>query len=257
MLILISPAKKLDFENTASIDNYTNPLFLDDTQYLINVLRKKSVSDVAKLMKLSDKLAKLNVARYASFNLPFSLQNAKQAIFAFKGDVYATMQASTFTNEQINFAQTHLAILSGLYGLLRPLDLMQPYRLEMGTRLATESGKNLYEFWDVRITQAINEALTKTESRILINLASDEYFKSVKKDHLDADIITPQFKDLKDGQYKVVGILAKRARGLMSRYIIENEITNEHDIKKFDWQGYQYRDDLSTEKEWVFTRDTA
>lgn len=260
MLILISPAKKLDFETAAPTQHTSDCAFLDDAEKLIAVLKNKSTEEIAKLMHLSDNLAKLNVQRYQDFSLPMTEQNAKQAVFAFKGDVYAAMQADTFTDEQIHFAQTHLRILSGLYGLLRPLDMMQPYRLEMGTKLATDAGKDLYDFWDKRITHAVNDALAKSGSNTLVNLASQEYFKSVKVQEVQGNIITPQFKELKEDKqgnktYKIVGILAKRARGLMSRYIIENGITDASKLKNFDWQGYAYREDLSQNSEWVFTRD--
>lgn len=260
MLILISPAKKLDFDNNAPTTQMSQCGFLNEANELIDILKEKSQEDIAKLMHLSDNLASLNVKRYQEFNLPITEQNGKQALFAFKGDVYASMQADTFTNEQIDFAQQHLRILSGLYGLLKPLDLMQAYRLEMGTKLANEAGKDLYAFWGNRITDAINIAIDNSGSDALINLASTEYFKSVKTAHINGKIITPHFKSLKtdkngDTQYKVVGILAKRARGLMSRYIIENNILQADKIKEFDWQGYRYQEELSTGNDWVFTQD--
>lgn len=262
MLILISPAKKLDYDTPAPIDSFTQPGHLESAGKLIDVLKEKSQADIAALMHLSDKLAKLNVDRYQSYSMPFTEQNAKQALFAFKGDVYAAMQADTLNAEQINFAQNHLRILSGLYGLLKPLDLMQPYRLEMGTGLQTDAGKNLYEFWDMEITDAVNAALANAGSNTLVNLASQEYFKSVKTDKINGTIITPQFKELKTDKngkpvYKIVGILAKRARGLMSRYIIENGLTDAAKLKAFDWQGYAYNEEQSKDNEWVFTRDAA
>lgn len=262
MLTLISPAKKLDYDTPAPTDAFTQPSHLDSAGKLIDVLKAKSQDDIANLMHLSDKLAKLNVDRYQTFSTPFTEQNAKQALFAFKGDVYAAMQADTLNDTQINFAQDHLRILSGLYGLLKPLDLMQPYRLEMGTALKTDAGKNLYDFWDMEITDAVNAALDNAGSDTLINLASQEYFKSVKTTKVNGTIITPQFKELKTDKnghpvYKVVGIFAKRARGLMSRYIIENALTNAKALKQFDWQGYGYNEALSKNNEWVFTRDSA
>lgn len=262
MLILISPAKKLDYDTPAPTDTFTQPEHLARAGKLIAVLQGKSQADIAKLMHLSDKLAALNVKRYQAYSTPFTEQNAKQALFAFKGDVYAAMQADTFDDVQIQFAQDHLRILSGLYGLLKPLDLMQPYRLEMGTRLKTDTGNNLYDFWDMAITDAVNTALANTGSDTLVNLASQEYFKSVKTAKVNGTIITPQFKELKTDKndepvYKIVGILAKRARGLMSRYIIENGLTDAAKLKDFDWEGYGFRDDMSKGNTWVFTRDAA
>ena len=254
MLILISPAKKLDFDTAPITERYTQCEFLDDAQELIDTVKQLSKGDIAKLMHLSDKLAELNVARYQQWSQPFSPKNAKPALLAFKGDVYAGMNADTFTQANLDFAQQHLRMLSGLYGLLRPLDLMQAYRLEMGTRLSNPRGKNLYEFWGEQITTAVNHALSQSGSDSLINLASNEYFKSVKTQQLDGQLITPQFKEYKDGAYKMIGVYAKRARGLMSRYIIENEIIKAQDIKTFNWEGYSYNSKLSGDANWVFTR---
>lgn len=254
MLILISPAKKLDFETAPITDRHTQCDFLDDAKVLIDTVKQLSQAEIAKLMHLSDNLAELNVQRYQDWSLPFNPQNAKAALLAFKGDVYAGMNADTFTETNLDFAQQHLRMLSGLYGLLRPLDLMQPYRLEMGTRLSNPKGKNLYEFWGEQITDAVNEALAQSGSDSLINLASNEYFKSVKTKQLNGQLITPQFKEYKDGDYKMIGIYAKRARGLMSRYIIENELIDAQGIKSFDWEGYHYNKALSNDASWVFTR---
>lgn len=254
MLILISPAKKLDFETAPITDRHTQCAFLDDAQELINTVKQLSQTEIAKLMHLSDNLAELNVQRYQDWSLPFNPQNAKAALLAFKGDVYAGMNADTFTEANLSFAQQHLRMLSGLYGLLRPLDLMQPYRLEMGTRLSNPKGKNLYEFWGEKITDAVNQAVSESGSDMLLNLASNEYFKSVKTKQLNGQLITPQFKEYKDGDYKVIGIYAKRARGLMSRYIIENELIDAQGIKAFDWEGYSYNKALSDDANWVFTR---
>lgn len=256
MLILISPAKKLDFETAPITERYTQPEFLDDAQELIDVAKGYSVEDLAKLMHLSDKLAQLNVDRYQSWSRPFKPQNAKPALLAFKGDVYAGMNADTFTETNLDFAQSHLRMLSGLYGLLRPLDLMQPYRLEMGTRMENPRGKNLYEFWGMQITEAVNQALSESGGEAIINLASTEYFKSVKPKSLNGTLITPQFKEEKDGNFKMIGIFAKRARGLMSRYIIENELIDPEAIKAFDWEGYCYNSELSSGSNWVFTRSS-
>lgn len=254
MLIVISPAKKLDFENPAQTDTFTQPELLSDAQSLIKQIKALSEDDIAQLMHLSPALAQLNHERYQTFSTPFNLQNAKQALLAFKGDVYAGMNADTFNKAELTFAQTHLRILSGLYGLLKPLDLMQPYRLEMGTKFATENANNLYEFWGSRITNAVNAALAQSGSETLINLASQEYFKSVQVEHINGQIITPHFKEERDGTLKVIGIYAKRARGLMSRYIIENRITNVKNIQSFTWEGYTFNAAASNHNDWVFSR---
>jgi len=254
MLILISPAKKLDFDTDSITEQFTYPEFLSESQELIDILRGYSSSDISKLMKLSNNLADLNMQRYQEWSQPFHPQNAKASILAFKGDVYAGINADTFTEDNLNFAQQHLRILSGLYGLLKPLDLMQPYRLEMGTRLKNGRGSNLYEFWGEIITQAINDALLSSGTDTIINLASNEYFKSVKPKLLNGHLITPQFKEEKENEFKMIGIYAKRARGLMSRYIIENEITDVAQIKSFNWENYQFNPEQSSEKYWTFTR---
>jgi cytoplasmic iron level regulating protein YaaA (DUF328/UPF0246 family) len=200
-------------------------------------------------------LGALNYDRFARWKTPFKQNNAKQALFAFQGDVYTGMQAETFSADDIRFAQQHLRILSGLYGLLRPLDLMQAYRLEMGTSFANSQGKNLYEFWDKTITLALNKQLKAINSSVVINLASQEYFSSVKPDLLKADIITPVFKDKKNGQYKIISFFAKKARGMMSAYIIKNRILTPEAIRKFDVAGYKFNKAMSCERDWVFTRE--
>ena len=210
MLMLISPAKKLDFETPANTKLETNGGFLDDAELLIEELRELSEKDLAKLMKLSDALAELNVKRYKDFALPFTVENAKQALYAFRGDVYTGIDADTLTDKDLKFAQKHLRILSGLYGLLDPLDLVQAYRLEMGTKFKNSRGKDLYEFWGTKITDKINSDIKKNKDKVLLNLASNEYFKSVKKKDIDADIINPVFKDEKNGQYKIISFFAKK-----------------------------------------------
>ena len=260
MLLLISPAKKLDFDSLAQTEIHTTPDFLEQSQQLINTLLPYSPEALAKLMNISEKLSELNHQRYQDWQLPFTEQNAKQAISTFKGDVYTGMNIESFSDSQLEFAQQHLRILSGLYGLLRPLDLMQPYRLEMGTRLENIHGKNLYEFWGDSITLAINKQLQLTNSQYLINLASNEYFKSVKVKQIDSTIITPFFKELREdktkGQhYKVISLLAKRARGMMSAYILKNKLNEIEDIKLFNEAGYRYNKELSTKNNWVFSRD--
>lgn len=254
MLIVVSPAKTLDYETPPKTKISTIPDFLDDSQELVNRLRKFSSLDIAELMKVSKKIADLNFDRYEAWNKKFTEKNAKQAVLAFKGDVYTGLDAESFSAADFKFAQKHLRILSGLYGLLRPLDLMQPYRLEMGTKLETDRGKNLYEFWGSTITEGLNKQLKKTKSEHLINLASNEYFRSVKPKELDAEIITPEFKEYKSGDYKMIGIYAKKARGMLSRYIIQNHLTDPEDIKSFNEDGYKFNKQLSKRHKWVFTR---
>ncbi len=255
MLVVISPAKTLDFENPAITKQCTTPDFLTDSEELMGVLRQLSREELSGLMKISPKLADLNYDRNQIWSPPFSTQNAKQAVLVFKGDVYQGLQAETFTKANFNYAQKHLRILSGLYGLLRPLDLIQAYRLEMGTKLNNAKGKNLYDFWGLKITQAINQNLADLQADVLVNLASNEYFKAIKPKALNATIITPVFKDFKNGQYKIISFFAKKARGYMSAYIIKNKITKAAKLKNFDTAGYVYNEALSEGNNWVFTRD--
>ncbi|MFP5402038.1 MAG: peroxide stress protein YaaA [Gammaproteobacteria bacterium] len=258
MILVISPAKALDYETPPTTATFTQPDFLDDASALIEVLREKSPADIAELMSLSDPLATLNVARYASWSRPFAPDNARQAVLAFNGDVYEGLDAKSLSEEQLSWAQDHLRILSGLYGVLRPLDLMQAYRLEMGTRLANPRGKNLYEFWGERITDELNRLLAQEEEagreRVLVNLASDEYFKSVKPKKLRGRIVTPVFEDWKGGRYKIISFYAKRARGLMSRYVITNRIDEVEALKGFDSEGYAFAADASDADTLVFRR---
>ncbi|HWV14786.1 MAG TPA: peroxide stress protein YaaA [Cellvibrio sp.] len=257
MLLLISPAKTLDFITPSPTGEFTQPDFLKQSRQLIKELRHLSAVEISTLMSISDKLGELNFQRFASWHTPFTEKNAKQALFAFQGDVYTGMMAEHFSADDIQFAQQHLRILSGLYGLLRPLDLIQPYRLEMGTRFAHSRGKNLYDFWDESITRAINDQLQVLQSHRVVNLASTEYFSAVKPRLLNAEIITPIFKDQKNGQYKIISFFAKKARGLMSAYIIQNRITEPEAIKQFDIAGYGFNAKLSSERDWVFTRAEA
>ena len=257
MLIVISPAKTLDYETTPVTDNFTQPDFLEHSQELIDQLKELTPAAIGKLMSVSDKIAGLNAARFEAWTQPFDTKNAKQAILAFKGDVYTGLDAESLTEKGFEFAQNHLRILSGLYGLLRPLDLMQAYRLEMGTKFANKRGKDLYTFWGDLITNALNQELDRQDDNILINLASNEYFKSIQPKQLNADIITPVFKDLKNGQYKIISFYAKKARGLMTRYIIDKKITKPASLKKFNYGGYSFNADMSDNKQWVFTRDEA
>lgn len=252
MLIVISPAKTLDFETAPSIEKFSQPRFLQQSQQLINELKDLSTADVASLMKLSDKLAALNMVRFQTWQKPFNLENAKQALLAFKGDVYTGLDADTLDVAGLTFAQQHLRILSGLYGVLRPLDLMQAYRLEMGTKFSNVKGKDLYQFWGSQLRESIESEL---KDGVLINLASNEYFKAVEAKKLKARIITPVFKDWKNGQYKIISFYAKKARGLMSRYIIDHRINEAENIKRFDSEGYRFSPEMSQADEWVFLRD--
>jgi uncharacterized protein len=257
MLIVISPAKTLDFETPASSKKNTTPDFLDDSAELINQLRQLAPDKIGDLMSISPKLATLNSNRYHQWSLPFKLDNAKQSVLAFKGDVYTGLDAESFNSDELTFAQDHLRILSGLYGILRPLDLIQAYRLEMGTQLNNSRGKDLYAFWGDIITESINQILKKQPNSALINLASNEYFNSIKIDKLNANVITPIFKDQKNGAYKIISFFAKKARGLMSRYIIQHKLTNPEDIKGFNLAGYSFNASASSKDKWVFTRDNS
>ena len=254
MLIVISPAKTLDYETPSPTETFTQPTYLEHAQELINRARQYSVLDIMEIMAVSSKIAELNFERFEAWHTPFTQANAKQAILAFKGDVYTGLDSETFTPEDFDFAQQHLRILSGLYGLLRPLDLMQAYRLEMGRKIDNARGKNLYEFWGDIITNGLNQQLENNNSKHLINLASNEYFKAVKPKAIDAQIITPAFKDYKNGSYKMMGVYAKKARGMLSRYIIQNRLTDVNEIKSFNEDGYQFNKAISEANTWVFTR---
>lgn len=255
MLLVISPAKSLDFSQTGFVQSASQPLFLNEAQELVKVLRKFKPEGLSSLMGISAKLAELNYERFIKWHRPFNNQNAKAAIFAFKGDVYKGLDVKTLNIEEIRFANQNLRILSGLYGVLAPLDFIQEYRLEMGTKLTNPLGKNLYEFWDDKITLAINKAIEQSiGEKVLINLASNEYFKSIREKQLNYEIITPVFKDYKNGQYKIISFFAKKARGLMSRFIFQNKIEKPEQIKAFNLDNYQFNPALSKEKEWVFTR---
>lgn len=258
MLFLISPAKTLDFETSSLNDEFTQPVFQKEAAALITIMRSYSWEDLARIMGLSEKLARLNVERYHAWQLPFNLQNAKQAIFAFKGDVYAGLSVETMDEQGLSYLQNNLRILSGLYGLLKPLDLMQAYRLEMGTKLlgtklSHKKCEDLYRFWDDKITKAINDELDNDHD-FLINLASNEYFKAVKPGLLSKKIITPVFKDEKNGQFKIISFYAKKARGLMARFAADHQVQAVQDLKNFDYEGYRFAADESSEFTWVFKR---
>lgn len=254
MLTVISPAKNLDFDSKPHTEVHSEPQFLAQSQLLIDELKELDTAQVATLMKLSDKLAALNVGRFNEWQVPFSLDNAKQAVLAFNGDVYTGLDAASLDEAGLAFAQKHLRILSGLYGILKPLDLMQPYRLEMGTKFANQKGKDLYAFWGSTLRETL-EADAEMADDILINLASNEYFKAVEAKKLKARIITPAFKDWKNGQYKMISFYAKKARGLMTRYIIDNQINEPELLKGFDYDGYRYSEEMSSKDDWVFIRD--
>jgi hypothetical protein len=254
MLMLISPAKSLDMDSPSPLADYSQCDFLTQSQQLIEQLKGFSVDDLAQLMDLSAKLATLNVQRYHDFQLPFSPKNAKQAVFAFNGDVYEGLSANELSENAIQWLQQHLRILSGLYGLLRPLDLMQPYRLEMGTSFANTRGKNLYAFWGDQLTQAVNHLLSQQAEPVLVNLASEEYFSAVQAKQIQAPIITPVFQDEKAGKYKIISFYAKKARGMMVRYAAEHLLTDVQQLKHFDTAGYVYCPDISTETQWLFRR---
>lgn len=257
MLLVVSPAKNLDYESAVATEKFSQPELLEHSKVLIKKCKTLTPADISSLMSISDKLAGLNAARFGEWATPFTPENARQAILAFNGDVYAGLDANSFNDDDFAFAQQHMRILSGLYGLLRPLDLMQAYRLEMGKKLDNERGSNLYQFWGDIITEHLNDALAAQGDNILINLASNEYFKSVNKKVLKAEIITPAFKDWKNGQFKMISFYAKKARGLMARYIIENQISDVEKLKAFDVAGYQYSTELSKGNDWVFTRKEA
>lgn len=255
MIIVVSPAKNLDVETQIPTDNFSQPVLLDKASRLAERCKDLSPADLSSLMSISDKLAILNAERFNSFTTPFNKDNARQAMYIFNGDVYTGLDAYTLTEQDVEFAQEHLRILSGLYGVLRPLDLMQAYRLEMGTKLDTDSGKNLYEYWGDTVAETLNESAEESGSTTLINLASNEYFKAVKKQVYKGNIITPVFKDCKNGTYKVISFYAKKARGLMARYIIQNRLTQAEDIKGFTEAGYYYDEQSSTAAAPVFLRD--
>ena len=255
MLIVLSPAKALDFETPAHVDRRSQPALLDEAETLVGVMRDKSPQQIAGLMKLSDQLASLNAARYQAWKRPFTRRNAKQAVLAFDGDVYGGLDARTLDDDDLAWAQQHLRILSGLYGVLRPLDLMQPYRLEMGTRLENPRGANLYRFWGRTIADELGKALKRQRGeRVLVNLASEEYFKSVDRRALGTRVVTPVFEDWKAGGYRVISFFAKRARGLMSRYAIEHRLVDVEALRQFTGEGYGFAAEASDGDRWVFRR---
>lgn len=254
MLSLISPAKSLDFETQPPVQQHSQPVYQAEAAELVEQLRPLSPQALSDLMSISDKLGTLNAVRYQEWTLPFDLDNAKQAAFAFTGDVYTGLDATSLDQTSLDFGQQHLRVLSGLYGLLRPLDLIQPYRLEMGTRFANQRGKDLYAFWRPLLAKRLAEELATQEQPVLINLASQEYFKAVNSEQLSYRIVTPIFKDWKNDQYKIISFYAKKARGLMCRFQLENQIDHPEGLKDFDLEGYSFNAAMSEENSWVFTR---
>lgn len=255
MLAVISPAKTLDFEKNVEGFTFSQPQLTAYSQDLIDICKNFTPAELASLMSISDKLASLNVARFSQWQLEHTVQNAKQALFAFKGDVYTGLEAETLSNSEVEYAQHHLRMLSGLYGLLKPLDLMQPYRLEMGTKLVNPKGKDLYHFWGNIITEHLQNAIDEQGDNILLNLASDEYFNAVKKERLTAKIIKPIFLDEKNGKFKMISFYAKKARGMMVRYLLKTQSTEIEQLKAFNFGGYWFDEENSTESELVFKRE--
>lgn len=257
MLAVISPAKKLDFDRTNVPSDHSDLTFRKDTEDLLKTARKLKAADLQKLMKISDDLSQLNYQRFQAMSFPFTEENAKQAAFAFNGDTYAGFDAPSLSEEELAYAQDHVRILSGLYGLVKPLDLIQPYRLEMGIRLANKRGDTLYDFWGTKLAEALNKELFSHDNPTLVNVASNEYFKAVKKSTLTIPVITPVFKEVKDGTAKVIGFPAKRARGMMARYISQNRIDTPEGIKDFASAGYKFQPALSSETEYQFHRQVS
>ncbi len=254
MIITLSPSKGQDFEAPVPAVATTTPAMLEDSMLLIRELREYSPEQIRQLMEVSENIANLNVRRYQDFSLPFTTDNARPALFAFKGDVYRGIPVETYGKEDLDFAQGHLRILSGLYGCLRPLDLIQPYRLEMKTRLKNPRGENLYQFWGERITRCLNEELQHQQEPTLVNLASNEYFKAVKPKLLEGRLLQVNFKEVKNGKARVIAVFAKRARGMMADYVIRNRIEEAEALKGFDREGYRYSAGDSDETQWTFVR---
>ncbi|MFT4681092.1 MAG: cytoplasmic iron level regulating protein YaaA (DUF328/UPF0246 family) [Granulosicoccus sp.] len=254
MNIIISPAKRLDLKSEPSISSFTIPEDLDKSEQLIKKLRSMSAKQIKELMGLSADLTKLNVERYSVWSEDMNSESARQAIFTFDGEVYRGIDVPNLSEKDLVYAQEYLSILSGLHGVLRPLDLIKPYRLEMGTKLPLRRKKNVYEFWGERITERLNNQLKSVESNVLINLASSEYFKAIDFNKLKARVIEPVFMDLKNGEYKILFAYAKLARGYMTGYVLRNKLSDPEDLKQFNIEGYRYSESLSKDNRWVFTR---
>ncbi len=254
MLILLSPAKSLNFEVQTPFINYSSPVFLKDSKDLVDCLKKLSIQDLEKLMAISPKLAELNWQRFQDFSLPFNQQNSKPALFLFDGDVYKAMTISSYNKQDLEFAKAHLRILSGLYGILRPLDFIQTYRLEMGLNIKAIFGKNLPQFWQEKIVDFLNNELKNQREKTIINLASEEYFTAIDTKKISANIINIIFKEERVGKYKIVGLFAKKARGLMTDFIIKNKLENSEDLKSFGAGGYSFRSEFGDQSNWHFYR---
>ena len=254
MIILMNSSKTLDFDQPDRASKHTSPEFIKDAEMLVKELRRLSDSEFSKLMGVSDKLAKLNVARYAGWQSSEKGTGAKQALLAFKGDIYCGLDTANYHTKDFEFAQKHVRILSGLYGILRPLDLIQPYRLEMATKLSTNRGKNLYQFWETKINESVKALLKQEKSGVIVNLCSAEYFKAVKPDLLDATVITPVFKEFRNGAYRFITIYAKKARGLMGNFIIRNHLKKLENLKSFNVDAYRFNPTISSAQEWIFVR---
>ena len=257
MITVISPAKKLSDECHAYEADHSQPAYLVKSTELVDQLKSYEPSHLQSLMGISEKLSVLNWERFQSWNPSFSSNNSRQAFFTFKGDTYTGLDADTLSSEDLSFSQNHTRILSGLYGVLKPLDLIMPYRLEMGTKIENKFGKNLYDFWGDELVADLEKDLSNHDSRYIVNCASVEYFKSIDKDSLNGKVITPVFKEIKEGKARIVSFFAKKARGMMARYIIQNQINDPDEIRKFDLGGYEYNDSLSNTMEPVFTRVQA
>jgi cytoplasmic iron level regulating protein YaaA (DUF328/UPF0246 family) len=255
MIAVISPAKTLDYETPVTVSDSTLPEYVARSSELVEIMKKKSPQDIASLMGVSDNIAHLNFERFADWSEKFTKENSRQSLLAFKGDVYVGLNAYAFDSGDFEFAQQHLRILSGLYGVLRPLDLIQPYRLEMGIKLANKQGSNLYQFWGGSIAESLNRQLGESGGDTLVNLASNEYFKSVDTSKLEANVVTPVFKDYKNGKYKIISFYAKKARGLMAAWLITNRITDPANLTQFDLAGYKYSKQDSSNGQLVFLRD--
>ncbi len=255
MLALISPAKKLDTENGPPLGDFTMPQLLDNSEELVDTVKGLGRGRLKALMHLSDALTELNHARYERYATPFSPSNAKQAVFMFRGDTYVGLDADTLSEDDLTYAQNHLGILSGLYGVLRPLDLIQPYRLEMGAKLSTQRGQDLYDFWGSRLTDACNEVTASHENRTVVCLASNEYIKAIQPQGLAGPFVTCHFKEMRDGAPRTIGIVAKKARGRMARFMVQNRVENEEELKGFGEDGYAFDPELSSDDDLVFVRD--
>lgn len=254
MIIVLSPSKTLDYKTKIKAEHYTIPEFLKESGQLIKCLRKKKASEISELMGISSKLSELNYQRYKDFSTPFTPNNARQALLAFKGDVYEAIDINEYTEKDFIFAQQYLRILSGLYGLLKPLDLIQPYRLEMGIKLKTPKAKDLYEFWGDKITKAINSAMKDQKNPLLVNLASQEYFAALNEKKLDGQLLNIIFKEKQAKEYKIIGLFSKKARGTMADFIIRNRIEKAQELLDFSEDGYKFNKKLSDDKNYVFTR---